>query len=163
MPTIKVDLPDGQTAEFPEGTPLELIEAAIRDAYPEDIYPQRNLAGATAATLSGVVNGLPIVGPAAQYASDAGMGAVAQMTGGDYGQTVDGLRKRRDDIAGQYPLSALGGNVLGAGIGFGAAALPEAGSALLGLTGTPLQRLGNGLLSTNGVGISDRMVRGLTR
>lgn len=158
MPTIKVDLPDGQVAEFPEGTPIEAIEAAIREAYPQ-AEPQRNLAGATAATLSGVVNGLPIVGPAAQYASDAAMGGVSALTGGDYGQTVEGLQQRRAGLSEQYPVSSLAGNVAGAATGFGVMALPEVGSTALGLLGSGSQKVYNGLLSSNGIGIADRMIR----
>lgn len=181
---VDVKMPDGAVVRFPDDMPATEIRALIEKKFPDVAAqakaggnlsalsqqlkggpgprpgtPPVNLASATAATISGIVNGIPVVGPMAQNASDALMGAGAQLMGGDYGQTVSGLQNRRAEIAQQAPISSIAGNVAGAiGSGVGLAALPG-GAAAMGFTGPWWQRMANSGLSTAGLSMADSMVR----
>lgn len=117
-----------------------------------------DLAGATAATLGGIVNSIPIVGPLAQTATDAVEGGIAALTGGDYGETVQARQQRRDDIAEANPVANIAGNIVGGVGAYGAAAkiLPAA----LGVSGPLTQRVVNTGLSTLGLGTMDNLARG---
>lgn len=120
-----------------------------------------DLMGSTAAALSGMVNnGLPIIGPLAQNATDAIMGAGAALTGGDYGETVDSLRARREQLAAANPIANIGGGLVGGVGAVGAAAKIPAAASALGLTGTLPAQMVNSGLSTLGIGTIDNMVRG---
>lgn len=120
-----------------------------------------DILGSTAATLGGIVNGIPVIGPAAQYASDAIVGAGSALTGGDYGQTVKGLQDRRAQLAQNNPVASVAGNVAGALGAFGAGGLTATGANALGLTGSTGARVGNSLLSTAGLTTADNIVRGM--
>lgn len=128
-----------------------------------------NIMTSTAATLNGIVNGIPIVGPAAQNISDAVMGTGAQLTGGDYGQTVRGLQRRREELAAGAPIASTAGNIVGAVGSVAGLSLPAAGAEALGVTSSAtaplanlLGRTGNSFLSTLGLGTADSLVRGRT-
>lgn len=159
---IEVTLPDGSIMRFPEGTSTDVIEKAIRERFAAQ-EPERDLAGATSATLSGITNGIPILGPLSQFATDSMMGLGAQMTGGDYGETVQGLKDRREQLANDYPLSSIAGNVAGAGMAFGTLAAPQAGSKALGLIGTNGEKMVNGFMSSNGIGLANDMIKARIR
>lgn len=119
-----------------------------------------DLMGSTAATLGGIVNSVPVLGPLAQNASDAMMGAGAALTGGDYGQTVDGLRARREQLAAANPIADIAGNVGGGLAAFGLGGSTKVGAEALGASGPLLQRAANSGLSMLGLGTADNMVRG---
>jgi len=123
--------------------------------------PMRSdLAGATAATLGGIVQGIPVVGPMAQNASDALVGAGAVLTGGDYEKTVEGLRARRAQLADANPVADVAGNLAG-GIGaFGGLAATANGAQALGLTGSMLSRIGNSAASGAAISAADAAVKG---
>lgn len=155
----------GGGQQVPEMTDA-LADASARSQFPgyDPNAPKPagspDLMGATAATLGGIVQGIPVLGPMVQNTSDAIMGAGAQLTGGDYGQTVEGLRNRRAQLAAANPISDIGGQVLG-GIGSmgGAAALPG-GAAALGLTGNLGARVANSAISGGGLSAADAMIKG---
>lgn len=119
-----------------------------------------DLMGATAATLGGLVQGIPVVGPMVQNTSDAIIGTGAQLTGGNYGETVEGLRARREELAAANPIADISGQVAG-GIGAmgGVAALPG-GAAALGMTGNLGARVANSAISGGGLSAADSMIKG---
>lgn len=116
--------------------------------------------GATAATMSGLVNGIPILGPLSQNISDAAMGAGAALTGGDYGQTVQGLQQRRQELADANPVANVAGNIGGALGSFGVGGLTATGANALGLSGGLGSQIVNSGLSTLGLTTADNIVRG---
>lgn len=118
-----------------------------------------DLLGATAATLGGLVSGIPVIGPAAQNASDALMGAGAVLTGGDYGQTVQGLRDRREALAAANPVANVAGNLAG-GVGAYGALAKTGAAAALGLEGSLASRIGNSAASGAAVSAGDAAFRG---
>lgn len=119
-----------------------------------------DLMGSTAATLGGIVNSIPVVGPLAQNASDAMMGLGAAVTGGDYGQMVEGLRARREELADANPIANIAGNIGGGMAAFGLGGSTKVGAEALGVSGPLLQRAANSGLSVLGLGTADNMVRG---
>lgn len=119
-----------------------------------------DLMGATAATLGGMVQGIPVVGPLVQNASDALVGAGAQLTGGDYGQTVEGLRARREELANANPAANIAGNLAGGFGAYGALSKVAGGAQALGLTGNLGARVGNSALSGAGISAADAQMRG---
>lgn len=120
-----------------------------------------NLEGSVAATLGGIVNGIPIVGPLAQGASDAIVGGAGMLMGRDYGETVQGLKDRRGQIAEQNPVAHAAGGIAGLVGGWGGIA-GLAGKAAVGLEGALGQRVVNSALSSAGVGTGDAIARGAT-
>lgn len=123
---------------------------------------------ATGATVNGIVNGIPILGPMAQNTTDAIGGTVAQLTGGNYGDYVNHQRQLRAGYAEKAPLASLAGNVVGAigsygglaklpgmAVGLGLEAAPGAGpiSGLLG-------QAGKAAASNQIIGTVDNMARG---
>lgn len=138
-----------------------LADASARSqslAMPEPAGP--DLAGSTAATLGGMVNAIPVVGPLAQNVSDAMMGVGAAVTGGDYNDTVEGLRARREELAAANPIAKTAGEFGTLVGGYSLAAkLPVAANAL-GLTGNTGTQMLNSGLSTLGLGTADNIARG---
>lgn len=131
--------------------------ASQRLAAPEPAGP--DLMGATAATLSGMVNnGLPVVGPLVQKASDAliagGGMAVDQMTGTqgpDMGGRMQALEDRRSQLDQANPIANIAGGVAG-GIGaYNAASKVPALAGALGLTGNLGSRVAASGASTLGI------------
>lgn len=119
-----------------------------------------DLMGATAATLGGLVQGIPVLGPMVQNTSDAIIGTGAQLTGGNYGETVDALRARREQLAAANPVADIAGQVAG-GVGAmgGVAALPG-GATALGMTGNLGTRVLNSAVSSGGLSAADSMIKG---
>lgn len=131
------------------------------NAPPQGQQPMRSdLPGAMAATISGIVNGIPVIGPLAQRASDNLMGIGAQLTGGDYNQTVEGLQNRREQLANANPAANIAGNLAGGVGAYGLASKLAGGAEALGSAGPLLSKTVNSGLSTLGLGIGDSMVRG---
>lgn len=118
-----------------------------------------DLLGATAATIGGAVNGIPVVGPAIQGFSDAILGTGAQLTGGSYDETVEGLRRRRAELAAANPVSDIAGQVAGSIAGVGGIAAIPGGAGALGLTGGLGQRVLAGGLSSAGLEAADASAR----
>lgn len=120
-----------------------------------------DLAGSTAATLAGLVNGIPVVGPAIQNVSDAIVGTGAQLTGGDYGETVRGLQRRREELAAANPIASSAGNIATMiAAPLGAARASTAAARGLGFTGSLSQQAINGAVSNAGIAAADAAVRG---
>lgn len=119
-----------------------------------------DLIGSTTATLSGLVSGVPIAGPMVQNFSDALIGTGAQLTGGNYADTVNAIRNRRNQINTQFPV-ASGVGQLASGIGslVAAGGTPQFASAL-GMTGSVPAQMGKSALSTLAIGTADSMARG---
>jgi hypothetical protein len=105
-----------------------------------------DLMTSTAATVSGLVNSVPFL----QNISDAVIGTGAQLTGGDYGQTVQGLQAKRDQIAQSAPIARMAGEVGGALGLFGAGAGTKLGAEALGMTGNIGKQMLNAGLSSAG-------------
>lgn len=136
-----------------------------------------NLEGSIATTLAGV-NTIPIVGPILQGASDAIIGGGSALMGGDYGETVAGLRRRREELAKGNPIANLAGSAAANLAAFGVAGAPRAvaqglgpnaltlaggetvGSTALGLAGSTGSRIASGLGSTLGLTAADNMLQG---
>lgn len=106
-----------------------------------------DLMTATAATINGITGSVPFL----QNISDAVIGTGAQLTGGNYGETVAGLQQRRDELAQQAPISDVAGKVGGILAPFGVAGKSKALAGALGMgEGNVLQRGANFGLSGAG-------------
>lgn len=129
---------EGQNVQQLRGT----VTPQGQPPQPEQLQP--NLAGATAATLSGIVNGIPVIGPMAQDITDRMQGAIAQIGGGDYGQTVDAVRARREAVNQANPIANVAGNLAGGFGAMGALAKVPGGMQAMGMTGAggPLNTIG---------------------
>lgn len=126
-----------------------------------------DLMGSISATMGGLVNGIPVLGPAVQKTSDAmlaGGGMLAdQFTGNqgpDLGGRMQALEQRRAQLAEANPIANIAGNIGGGLAAVGAGGMTAAGSEALGLSGGLGQQMLNGLLSTTGITATDNMVRG---
>lgn len=141
------------------------------------------LMDATGATVNGLVNGIPIVGPVAQNVSDAIGGTVAQLSTGDFGPIltpdkhanstaysgyVTGQRNARAGYADRAPLASLSGNVVSALGTYGGLAKIPGMAAALGLEAAPGATGAKALLgqatraagSNQLIGTVDSMARG---
>lgn len=119
-----------------------------------------DILGSTAATLGGIVNSIPILGPMSQAVSDNLVGVGAQLTGGDYGEARDAAIKRRQELAAANPIANIAGNVGGAIGSFGVMGATQQGANALGMAGPTMGRIVNSGLSTLGLTAADNMVRG---
>lgn len=116
---------------------------------------------ATGATVNGLVNGIPVVGPLAQGATDILGGGIAQLTGGNFNDYIKRQQALRKGYADAAPLASLSGNVGGALASLGGLGAIPAGAEAMGLTGAKtIPRMVNGLLSTEAIGTADNMARG---
>lgn len=136
--------------------------------------PQRpDLVNSTIATVNGLVNSVPVLGPMAQNVTDAMGGGIAQLTGGNYDQYIQRQRDIRSKAAKAAPLASLSGNVAGGMASYGGLAqLPgmavalgmEAAPAAAGTMANPLAQLlgqmGRSSASTLAIGTADSMARG---
>lgn len=131
---------------------------------------------ATTTTIEGIVNGIPILGPATQNLADAIGGTVAQVASGDLGPVLtpdrhagntvfqdyrSGAQQRRQGRAAADPLANVAGNFAGAiGSLNAAGAIPALGEAL-GMTTTKLlpTMMASGL-SSYGLGVGDSLAHG---
>lgn len=140
------------------------------------------LMDATGATVNGLVNGIPIVGPVAQNVSDAIGGTVAQLSTGDFGPIltpekhanstaysdyVTGQRNARAGYADRAPLASLSGNVVSALATYGGLAKIPGMAERLGLVAAPnsgipglFKQAGNAAASNQLIGTVDSMARG---
>lgn len=121
-----------------------------------------NLMGSTAATMAGIVNGIPFVGPLAQKATDAMIAGGQTLTGGgDFGANMQAIEDRRNQLNERYQLANIAGNVAGGAVtGSALSALPG-GAQALGLQGTNLgTRMLSAGASTQGLYTADQLARG---
>lgn len=119
-----------------------------------------DLMGATAATMSGLVNGIPVLGPMVQNASDAIVGGGAALMGGDYGETVRGLQDRRAALAEANPVANIAGNLAGGLGAYGGLAKTAGGAMALGLEGNIGARIGNSAASGAAISGADAAFKG---
>jgi hypothetical protein len=119
-----------------------------------------DLMGATAATIGGMIQGVPVLGPMLQNTSDALIGTGAQLTGGNYGETVDGLRARRAELAAANPISDIGGQLAGGLGAYGGLAKVAGGAAALGMEGALGARVANSAVSGAGISAADASIKG---
>jgi hypothetical protein len=183
MPIVK--MPDGVNVQFPDDMPREQIRDLIAKKFPDVVQSSAmaegmanssrmsqvfdnkapaptgspDLMGSTAATLSGLVSGIPVVGPMAQNVSDAIVGAGSVLTGGDYGETVEGLQQRRQELTDANPVANVAGMLAGGVGAFGAASKAPALATSLGMTGTLPARIGNSALSGAALSAGDAAIR----
>ncbi|WP_323012894.1 hypothetical protein [Devosia sp.] len=121
-----------------------------------------DLMGATAATLGGLVNGIPVLGPMVQNTSDALIGAGSQLMGGNYGETVRGLQERRAQLSEANPVADIAGNLAGGLGAYGGLAKTAGGAAALGLEGSLGARIGNSAASGAAISGADAAFKGGT-
>jgi hypothetical protein len=142
-----------------KGTGITQLQGKVADLPSRQPQPPQLLAPdlmtSTAATVNGLVNSVPFL----QNISDAVIGTGAQLTGGDYGQTVQGLQAKREQIAQSAPIARMAGEVGGALGLFGAGAGTKLGAEALGMTGNIGKQMLNAGLSSAGysglMGISE--------
>jgi hypothetical protein len=141
------------------------------------------LMDATGATVNGLVNGIPIIGPAAQNVTDAIGGTIAQISTGDFGPILtpeknanstayDDYVNRQRAVRGGYaeraPLASLSGNVVSALGSYGGLAKIPGMATTLGLeaaagakgVGALLWQATRAAASNQLIGTVDSMVRG---
>lgn len=142
-------------SQFGPGTTI-----AGAPALPAPQPSRPDLMGATAATLGGIVNSIPVIGPMAQTVSDNLVGVGAQLTGGNYQDARNAAVSRRQELAAANPVASIAGNIGGGLAAFGAAGATSAGANALGLAGNLGQQMVNSGLSTLGLTTADNIVRG---
>lgn len=131
------------------------------DYTPANTPQAPSIEGSVAATLGGLVNGIPVVGPMAQNLTDSIIGTGMQLTGnGTMQEYRDNAQARRSQIAEANPIASVAGNIGGGVAAAGAGGLTKTGAQALGMTGPVLQQMGNSFASTLGLTTADNMVRG---
>ena len=133
-----------------------------RDTAAPNFQPEQpSLMGATAATLGGLVNGIPVVGPAIQNTADAIVGTGLQLAGqGSMQDYRANAQQRRAAVAQANPIADIAGQVGGSIAGVGAIGAIPGGANALGLTGGLGQRVLAGGLSSSGLEAADASARG---
>lgn len=126
-------------------------------AHPEQAM-QPSLMGATAATMSGLVESIPIAGPMLQNASDNILALGSGLTGKNPLDTLREIKGRRQQIEQANPIANVAGQVAGSLGGYGAAmkVAPHA----MGVAGNVGQRMLNTGLSTLGIEAAHGMAQG---
>lgn len=143
-----------QTARPTEGS------SNIEDRRPALPRAPLDFGTATAATINGLVDGVPVIGPMARDLTDRGQAGIRALMGENYGTVLQSIQDRRNQINEAAPIANIAGQV-GGGIGaFGAAAKVPAIADALGLTGTLAARAGKSALSGGGISAADQAVRG---
>jgi hypothetical protein len=135
-----------QQSAPPASPGITQLQGKVSDLPSRQPQPPRLLAPdlmtSTAATVNGLVNSVPFL----QNISDAVIGTGAQLTGGDYGQTVQGLQAKREQIAQSAPIARTLGELGGAiaiPVGIGAT---KAGASALGMAAD--QTLGRNVVNS---------------
>ena len=122
---------------------------------------QPSLMGSVGATLGGLVNGIPVVGPAIQNTTDAIVGTGLQLAGqGTMQDYRSNAQARRAAMAEANPIADIAGQVAGSIAGVGGIAAVPGGAAGLGLTGNLGSRIGTGIVSSAGLEAADTAARG---
>lgn len=133
---------------------LSLPSPSIPPASPD-------LMGSTAATLGGLVNGIPVIGPAIQNTTDAIVGTSLQLAGqGPMEEYRANARARRAQIAQANPIADIAGQVAAPIGAFGAAARVPVAATALGMTGPLKTQIANGAVTNSLASSLDALVRG---
>lgn len=133
----------------------------IEDRRPAPEPARPDLMNSTVATVNGLVNGIPIIGPMAQDITDNVGGMIDQALGGDRQGYIDRQKRIREEAAAAAPLARLAGELGGSIGGVGAAAKVPAVAEALGVTGAKLlPRVANSTLSGAAISGADAAVRG---
>lgn len=120
-----------------------------------------NLTNSTIATVNGLVNGVPVLGPLAQGATDMIGGGIAQITGGNFNDYVKHQQEVRAQAAKSAPIASVMGNLGGSMAAMGGLGALPGGAEALGLNGGALlPRMVNSGLSSQGLYTADQLVRG---
>jgi hypothetical protein len=117
-----------------------------------------DLMTATANTISGITNAIPIMGPLAQGIVDNIGGHISQAMGGEFDAPV----KRRQELIARDPVAYGAGNLAGALASFGAMGATSLGADALGLTGKMLPGALKAAASNQGLYTADQFARGNT-
>lgn len=124
---------------------------------------QPNLMNSTIATVNGLVNGVPVLGPLAQGATDMLGGGIAQLTGGNYNDYVKHQQDIRAQAAASAPVASFAGNLGGSMAAMGGLGALPGGAEALGMNGGALlPRMVNAGLSSQGLYTADQFARGKT-
>lgn len=117
-----------------------------------------DLMTATANTISGITNAIPVIGPLSQGIVDNLGGHISQAMGGDFNAPV----QRREELIARDPVAYGAGNLAGALGSFGAMGATKMGADALGLTGKLLPGMVKAGLSNQGLYTADQLARGNT-
>lgn len=119
---IEVQLPDGSIAEFPEGTPPEVIKGALQKRFGAPKQAAPSVAPPTPISADDVVRsvarGVPGIGGAMDEVAsglNTGFGYL-----GDYGKELESERARDRQYDEQHPIASTIGQVTGGVMGLGA-------------------------------------------
>lgn len=152
---------DGQSPAFSEA--LADMSAMSQSLQSTDQRPRPpvDFGTATAATINGIVNGIPVLGPMARDITDRGQAGIRALMGEDYGTALRGIQDRRTQLADMAPISDVAGNIGGAvtSFGLGGAASPATAQAL-GMAGKFVPRVVNSAVSGAAITAGDTAVRG---
>lgn len=133
-------------AQRPAADPVDMNVANRFAAMPKTPQARPDLMSSSAATVNGLVASVPFL----QEGTDALMGLGGMALGKDYGETVRGLRDKREQIAQQAPIARATGQIGGTIAGMGLLGSTKAGADALGLAGNFGQRVLNSSLSSAG-------------
>lgn len=175
---IKIEAADEATAirgaqewaaANPKGSPSPQFQDAMADAsamsqslrQPTQQAAPLDLGTATAATINGIVDGIPVLGPMARDITDRAQAGVGALMGGDYKQGLADIQQRREQINAGAPISNIAGQVAGAAGSFGGLANAVGGEAL-GMGGKFLPGVLKSGLSQQGLYTADQHARGNT-
>lgn len=130
--------------------------SALSAAPPEQ--PRPDLMTATANTISGLTNSIPVLGPLAQGTIDNIGGHISQAMGGDFNDP----RKRREELIERDPVAYGAGNIAGAVGTLGAGAATKLGAEALGMGGKLLPGMLKAGASNQALYTADQHARGNT-
>lgn len=172
---ITVKLPDGATAQFPDGTPMDVMKAAIAKKYPptasavaapppvpaqqtppaQQDWANNPIADQLSAGFTAGVNAIPIAGPSI-------LSGLEQLKAKVQGRSAEDVAATDQAQVEANPVASTVGTVAGTVLPFmGAGAIPGVGRAL-GMTGGLGSRIGLGAASGSVIGGADSLARGST-
>jgi len=179
MPIVK--MPDGAQVQFPDTMPADQIKGIIASKFPESVPKtqgqhlsfeegvalldkerQDSLSGMAGSGLTGVLEGVPIAGPAILGgAQRAAAGLSSLIDGESYSQNLQQGQTATANAKEQNPVSNVAGQVagnVGSMIPLGATGI---GARALGITGPNLlTRAGMSALSGGAISSADSLARG---
>lgn len=109
------------------------------------------------AVSTGVLDGVPVLGPTLTNVTDQSTAALNNVMGGT--ATPEVAARRREAEWKQFPVETFGGKMAGGVLGIGALATLPAAPWLLGMTGSPQARVINSTLSSGLIGGADAAAR----
>lgn len=117
--------------------------------------------GAASAFNEGVINGIPVLGPALTAGEDyIGSHIGSMISGKPVAQVLAEGQARRAATEAAHPVANVGGNLTGATMALGPIAGTDAGAAALGLRGGMGARTVLGTLTGGAIGTADAAARG---